>query len=102
HRHDDERIDLLSERSGNRARHEQDDDEGIREKAEQLNDSREAPDGSGLVRAVRGEAPCRLATAQSLFGNRHQPFNGWCSSLGTTTAGAQTVGVSRRRSVNGL
>ncbi len=75
HRYDDERIDLLSQRSSNRARHEQDADEGIRKEVEQLNDGREAPDGSRLIRAVRGEAPCRLDTAQSLW-TRVEPHRG--------------------------
>jgi hypothetical protein len=39
HRHDDERVDVLSQRPGNHARDEQDDDEGIREEAGQLNDA---------------------------------------------------------------
>ena len=65
------------------ARQQEDDDERIRKEVEQLHDGREAPDGSRIIRAVRGEAPCGLAGAQSLFGRRHALVDRWpgCSNL---------------------
>jgi len=65
HRHDDQRIDALSQRASDGARDEQDDDKGIGEQVEQLNDGREAADRNWLIRAVRDEEACRLDTAQS-------------------------------------
>jgi len=53
------------QRPGDRARDEQDDDEGIREELEQLNEGREAADRNGLIRAVRGETPGCLNAAKS-------------------------------------
>jgi hypothetical protein len=75
HRDDDHRIDGLPEGSGNRARDEKNDDEGIREEVQQLDDGRQTVNGSRLVRAVLGEAARRLGVAQSLFGTRHHSVN---------------------------
>ena len=71
HRHDDHGIDGLTERSGNRARDEQNDDERVREEVQQLDDGRQTPDGSRLVRAVLGQPPRRFGAAQALLSARH-------------------------------
>ena len=71
HRHDDERIDVLSERSSNRARHEQDHDQGIREEVEQLYDSGKAAHRGRLVWAVHGQAPRGLGAGEPLLSARH-------------------------------
>ena len=70
---------------------------GIGEEVKQLDNGREAPDRSGLIRAVRSEAPCRLGTAQSLFGVGHQPLNSMSPSRLRATRRASFFRHSTRR-----